>query len=78
MHEELIQTVRETIEKSVNGKIDKLATEVRAIHDRLDKQDIAIAPALETIQTFQSGRKFMVWALPIFAFVGAVIAWIKS
>ena len=77
--------IASTVRVVVNGKIDHLTQEVGSLHEkiegvhhRLDSQDLAIAPALETIRTFQSGRKFMVFMLPVFAFVGAIIAWIKG
>jgi hypothetical protein len=82
LKEELNLSIADVVRTTVNGKIDKLTcsveTKFEAIHHRLDSQDLAIAPALETIQTFQSGRKFMVWMLPVFAFVGACFAVITA
>lgn len=74
----ITEAVKATIQEKVNGKIDHLVVEVKAIQDRLDAQDIAIAPAIETLNTLQSGRKFILWAIPVFAFVGGLIAFIKK
>jgi uncharacterized phage infection (PIP) family protein YhgE len=78
LKEELRHSVTETVRTVVNGKIDHLVVEVKSIQHRLDAQDIAIAPALETINTLQSGRKFILWAIPVFAFVGGLIAFLKK
>ena len=81
---ELVPAVTEQIKATVNGKIEKLTVKVDALaaissemQDQLAQQDINMAPAIETIQTLQSGRKFILWAVPVFAAVGAIIALVK-
>lgn len=86
MTDEFISTIKETVETTikttVNGKIDRLTVDfnrgIEELHNRLDEQDQKIAPAIETIQTLQSGRKFILWAIPVFAFVGGLIAFVQQ
>lgn len=79
--DELKVVISQSIKEAVNGKIDKLTIDlnkgIEELHNRLDEQDQKIAPAIETIQTFQTGRKFVLWALPFFAFFGALVAWLE-
>ena len=71
--QDIIDAVIETITKVVNGKIDRLAVSVAGVHTRLDEQDIILEPAIETIATLRSGRKFLLWVLPIVAALGSLI-----
>lgn len=75
--QEILDAVTATIKLVVNGKIDKLTVAVDGIHERLDAQDIAMAPAIETIETIQSGRKFILWSVAPIAAIGSLIAMIK-
>lgn len=45
---------------------------------RLTKQDEAIAPAIEIITGLGKGRQFIVWIIPVFIFIGMVIAFIRK
>jgi hypothetical protein len=75
---EVIPAVEASIQKTVNGKIDRLTVKVDNLHSRLDEQDVSMAPAIETLQTIKSGRNFIVWAAPLVAAVGAMIAFFKT
>ena len=77
----LKEELARTVQVVVNGKIDNLTKEVAHIHSRLNQQDVAMAPAIETINALGSGRKFILWVRPYFisiAAVGAVITWFKA
>ncbi len=76
--QELKEALTYTIQEKVNGKIDKLTEEVKSIHHRLDAQDLAIAPAIETIHTIRSGVNFTKWIWPFFLIIGVIILWIQQ
>ncbi len=78
--EEIIPAVQESIKATVNGKVDRLtivveglSLNVAGIHTRLHEQDIRIAPAIETIDTFNSGRKFVIWIAAPVAAIGSLV-----
>ena len=75
---EVIPAVENSIQTTVNGKIDRLTIKIDSLHSRLDEQDVAIAPAIETIETIKSGRKFIMWIAPILAAIGSAIAFLKT
>lgn len=79
--EEIVSTIRpvirEEIKVTVNGKIDRLTGTVQELREHLEAQDIAMAPAIETLSTIKSGRNFVVWAAPAIAAVGAFIAYLR-
>jgi hypothetical protein len=75
---ELLKTIESTIERVVNGKIDRLTNDVKLIHERLDEQDKIMAPAIETIQTLRSGGNFLKWIWPIFLIIGVIVTWIRG
>ena len=66
------------ISKTISNLLGDIKKEIHAIHKRLDQQDAAIAPAIETIKTFQNGRQFIVYMIPVFVFIGALVAFIKK
>ena len=76
--ESVTREITNTIRVVVNGKIDKLTEQVKVIHSRLDEQDIAIKPAIDTISTIRNGVNFTKWIWPVFLILGGIIAWIKS
>ena len=77
MTDEIKHIIRETIHETVNGKIDSLALAVAELDRKLEEQKETMAPAIETLETIQNGRKFIVWSIPIFVFIGGLIAFIK-
>ncbi len=76
--QEVIPAVEQSIKVTVNGKIDRLTVAVADIHKRLDEQDIQMAPVIETMATMRSGRKFLIWVMPVLAAVGASLTFIKK
>lgn len=79
---EIVPIIRDEIKSEiklvVNGKIDRLTDAVGKIHERLDEQDVNMAPAIETIDTIKSGRKFLLWIAPVLAAIGVIVTFFKD
>lgn len=78
---DLIEAVTQTITVVVNGKIDRLKESVESefllVRRHMIEQDEAMAPAIEAMQTLQSGRKFILWGAAPIAAIGSLIALFK-
>ena len=73
--------VPEVVTKVVNGKIDRLKQMVEdeflAAQKRMALHEEKMAPAIETIQTLQSGRKAVLWIAAPVAAIGSIMALFK-
>jgi hypothetical protein len=72
------QVIVDTIKATVNGKIDILTKEIIEIKVHLKEQDEAMAPAIETIETLNNGRKFILWICTPVVAVGGMMAVINA
>lgn len=67
---EVIPAVEESIQKTVNGKIDKL-------HEKLDTHTATMEPILKAYEGANNAGNFVIWISKVFLAVGAIVATIK-
>jgi hypothetical protein len=82
--EALTREVTNTVRVVVNGKIDKMSQiltdhiEEETVNKMIIKDHInAMQPVIETIHTFRNLRTFVVWIVPIFAFLAGLLTYIE-
>ena len=68
---ELKPMLKETVEKTVNGKIDKL-------HKKFDDHMLVVEPMVEGWNTVQNGRRAILWVTSLVAAIGGAIIVTKS
>jgi hypothetical protein len=75
---EVIPAVQESIQKTVNGKIDRMQIQNSLMEQKLDEHMAYNKPIVDLIEGSIVAKKIVLWITSLILAVGAVVTMIKN